>query len=292
MPFVSMMDAGARRPMRAGGKRYANPLTVKHGEVVDNRPVTGAETIPADQVRTAPRVVRQPDPKHPGGVPQKSVVAASQARPAADPVVRHVQHSGIPHHRTEPTHRPAESEEQTIINGHPVSKRKLEAFSELLKVTETKIASDPRAVGPAVRELGDQMMKMHLAHVKELNDQALADHEKYIQQAATHARAQWNDETLARPDGHQLISGAKATMAQYAREHPSHAAELTAVAGHSGLGNHHAMLHFASWAGKKQLPTGGTHYAPQGAPAGSQGRAYKAPAGAPSAMSRASRMYK
>ena len=274
--------------MVAGAKnRYGKGLTVKHGEVQDRRPVTGTKTIPADQVRTAPRVTVQAPNRHPGSVPAKNMAATAAARPAADPVQRHVQQSGIPHHRTEPTHRPAESEEQTLVHGYPVNKRKLQAFSELLKATETRISDDPRAVGPAVRELGDQMLKMHLAHVDEMNKGVLAEHEKYIQQAATHARAQWADETLARPDGHALMSGAKATMARYAAEHPQHAAELTAVAGHSGLGNHHAMLHFAAWAGKKQLPASSGHWSPNAAKTAAAGRQY----GPPSSMSKASKLY-
>ena len=167
------------KPMVAGAKnRYGKGLTVKHGEVQDRRPVTGTETIPADQVRTAPRVTVQAPNRHPGSVPAKNMAATAAARPAADPVQRHVQQSGIPHHRTEPTHRPAESEEQTLVHGYPVNKRKLQAFSELLKATETRISDDPRAVGPAVRELGDQMLKMHLAHVDEMNKGVLAEHEE------------------------------------------------------------------------------------------------------------------
>ena len=123
--------------MVAGANRYGKGLTVKHGEVQDRRPVTGTETIPADQVRTAPRVTVQAPNRHPGSVPAKNMAATAAARPAADPVQRHVQQSGIPHHRTEPTHRPAESEEQTLVHGYPVNKRKLQAFSELLKATET-----------------------------------------------------------------------------------------------------------------------------------------------------------
>lgn len=97
---------------RPGSRRYGNPLRVQDA---DSRPVMGREVINPDVPRTAPWIVRQPDPKHPGGIPAKNMAATAAARPAADPVVHHTRKSGIPIHRSEPMHKQPKSEETTLI---------------------------------------------------------------------------------------------------------------------------------------------------------------------------------
>ena len=273
-----------KETMRPGSRRYGGPSMA-----ADSRPVTGREIIPPDQVRTAPRVTVQAPGRHPGSVPAKNMAATSAARPAADPVVRHVQQSGIPHHRTEPTHRPPEAEEMSIVKGVPLNKKKLAHFSETLDSAAQRIANDPRSVGPEVQKLKDELVNLHLDHVADENKKAMAARECWLQEEATRARAAWEKETLGRPDGARLMTRAGAAMDQYKREHPSQAAELLSLMGHSGLGNHSSMLHFASWAGeRRQLPAAPTHYAPNAPKTGAQGRQY----GPPSSMSKAARLYK
>ena len=197
----------------------------------------------------------------------------------------------IPTHRTQPHHTPQEApEEQTVIHGYPVNRRKLEAFSELLKATETKISDDPRAAGPALRELSDQLMRMHLDHVKELNRHAMGNTDQAIRDRVASARSDWARQSAGDPG---RLMDAQRAMGSYKAHDPEGHAQLTELLNHSGLGDHPAMARFGAWVGRQRLPTGGTNYNPQAASKASQGREYRVPAGAPSsAMSKASRLYK
>lgn len=287
MPFVSMMDAGARRPMRAGGKRYANSATVQHGEVV--HPVTGREAIPPDQVRDKPRISVQAPGRHPGSVPMKNTAQAAAARPAADPVQRGADRHGMPVHRTEPHHKPAETEDAvTFHKGIPLNRKALARFSELLEAVGHRIADNPREVGPEIQKLKDDLVSMHLDHVEMANKQAMADRDRWAMAEASRHRQMLEEHTRSQPDGHALIAGAKATMAEYAKAHPDRAKSVQDVMAQSGVGNHRDVLHMVKWAGeKRQLPAGATHWQPNAAKTGAAGRAY----GPPSSMSKASKLY-
>jgi hypothetical protein len=287
--YVTNQSVDDRPPTKAagstgGGSRlFGNSPHVAKGEVI-----TGREVVPEDQIRDAPRITKQPPSRNPGSAPAKSVVATSEARPAADPMLRRADVHSIPTHRTQPHHAPLEApEEQTFIHGFPVSKRKLEAFSELLKTTESKISEDPRAVGPAVRALGDAMMKMHLDHVGELNKQAMGNTDQAIRDRVASARAGWARESAADP---ARLMDAQAAMHRFAQHDPQGHAELVQLLNHSGLGDHPAMAKFGAWVNRQRLPNGNARSL-NAASQASQGREYRSASGAPSAMSKAGRLY-
>jgi hypothetical protein len=160
----------------AGASLYRSPRKIVDA---DPRPITGHETIPEDQVRTEPRITRQHDPRHPGGAPRRNLAAASQDRPRADPMLHRAAVHSIPVHRAEPTHRSPEAEDVVMVHGVPVNRKKLAVFSETLRDAEHRIAADPRSVGPELRRLSEQLLAMHLDHIRELNDASQVQRESW-----------------------------------------------------------------------------------------------------------------
>lgn len=261
-----------KETMRPGSKRYNGPSMSDDVSERPRHPQEGTQVVRPDQPQSVARTVTQGPGKHAGSEPQRSVVAASAARPMADPAARRAAEHNIPMHRQEPMHTVPTVEVHSWVKGVPLAKKEYQHFSETLSASLHKVAADPLSVGVEIRKLEADLAEQHADQIKECNSRALAETDARQHALLQGHRAGWVREASRSP---QQVQEAQGFMARYGRADPAGAEALRFLFTHSGLGDHPDM-HRAMAFAHRQLSVAPTHYPMNAAKSATQGRSYRA----------------